>query len=46
MALPYISRGDRRNEAEEHALSLLRVFGLTILPPNSSVTCPVAKLSG
>ena len=28
MALPYISRGDRRNEAEEHALSLLRVFGL------------------
>lgn len=25
---PYISRGDRRNEAEEHALSLLRVFGL------------------
>ena len=28
VALPYISRGDRRNEAEEHALSLLRVFGL------------------
>lgn len=28
VALPYISRGERRNEAEEHALSLLRVFGL------------------
>lgn len=27
VALPYISRGERRNEAEEHALSLLRVFG-------------------
>ncbi len=28
VALPYIARGERRNEAEEHALALLRVFGL------------------
>lgn len=46
VALPYILAGNAGTKPKSTLCHCYACSGLTILPPNSSVTCPVARLSG